>query len=103
MPGTVAILSFISVVVLATVTFIFITNTRKRIVEIKQDIKNNSSMMRNNLTKIANDVHHNDELLNNKYDAHTHADDTSGPELPNVPAATAEHEHDELAAKGHSH
>ena len=102
MPGTVAILSFISVVVLATVTFIFITNTRKRIVEIKQDIKNNSTMMRNNLTKIANDVHHNDELLNNKYDAHTHADNNSGPEvLPNVPAATADHTHPELADHTH--
>ena len=102
MPGTVAILSFISVVVLATVTFIFITNTRKRIVEIKQDIKNNSTMMRNNLTKIANDVHHNDELLNNKYDAHTHADNNSGPEvLQNVPAATADHTHPELADHTH--
>ena len=74
---TVAILSFISVVVLATVTFIFISNTRKRIVEIKQDIKTNNLMMRNNLSEVVGDYHFNDDLLNSKfaqYDTHTHTE-----------------------------
>ena len=66
--NTVAILSFISVVVLATVTFIFISNTRKRIVEIKQDIKTNNLMMRNNLSKVVGDYHFNDKLLQEKTD-----------------------------------
>lgn len=65
---TVAILSFISVVVLATVTFIFISNTRKRIVEIKQDIKTNNLMMRNNMSKVVGDYHFNDKLLQEKTD-----------------------------------
>ena len=53
--NTVAILSFVSVIVLATVTFIFMNNTRKRIVEIKQDIKTNKLMMSNNLSKVVGD------------------------------------------------
>tara|TARA_B110000305_G_C19405782_1_gene622651 strand:+ start:359 stop:664 length:306 start_codon:yes stop_codon:yes gene_type:complete len=74
---TVAILSFISVVVLATVTFIFMSNTRKRIVEIKQDIKTNNLMVRNNMSKVVGDSHFNDDLLNSKfaeYETHTHSE-----------------------------
>ena len=74
---TVAILSFISVVVLATVTFIFMSNTRKRMVELKQDVNRNKLIMQNNLSKIANDYNFNDDLLNNKfagYEQHTHSE-----------------------------
>tara|TARA_Y100000389_G_scaffold19636_1_gene16975 strand:+ start:586 stop:876 length:291 start_codon:yes stop_codon:yes gene_type:complete len=92
---TVAILSFISVVVLATVTFIFMSNTRKRIVEIKQDIKTNNLIMRNNMSKVVGDYHFNDDLLNSKfaqYDTHTHTElgapptaiDTTPPVTPTV-------------------
>ena len=75
--NTVAILSFVSVIVLATVTFIFMNNTRKRIVEIKQDIKTNKLMMSNNLSKVVGDYSFNDDLLNNKfagYEQHTHSE-----------------------------
>lgn len=71
----IAILSFISVIVLATVTFIFIYNTRSRIVEMKQDIKNNNLLIRNNITKVSNDSYFNDQVLNSKigeHDSHTH-------------------------------
>ena len=82
--NTVAILSFISVVVLATVTFIFINNTRKRIVEIKQDIKTNNLMMKNNLSKVVGDYHFNDDVLNTKYaeyQQHTHTELGAPPTL----------------------
>ncbi len=81
--NTVAILSFISVVVLATVTFIFINNTRNRIVEIKQDIKTNNLMMKNNLSKVVGDYHFNDDVLNTKYaeyQQHTH-NELGGPPI----------------------
>ena len=65
---TVAILSFISVVVLATVTFIFMSNTRKRMVELKQDVNRNKLIMQNNLSKISNDYNFNDKLLQEKTD-----------------------------------
>ena len=71
----IALLSFISVIVLATVTFIFIYNTKSRIVEMKQDIKNNNLLIRTNITKMANDSHFNDQLLNSKigeHGSHTH-------------------------------
>lgn len=71
----IALLSFISVIVLATVTFIFIYNTKSRIVEMKQDIKNNNLLIRTNITKIANDSHFNDQVLNSKiseHGSHTH-------------------------------
>lgn len=66
--NTVAILSFISVVVLATVTFIFMSNTRKRIVELKQDVNRNKLIMQNNLSKIANDYNFNDTILKENTD-----------------------------------
>jgi N12 class adenine-specific DNA methylase len=65
---TVAILSFISVVVLATVTFIFMSNTRKRMVELKQDVNRNKLIMQNNLSKIANDYNFNDTILKENTD-----------------------------------
>lgn len=64
----VGILSFVSVIILATVTFIFIYNTRNRIVEIKKDIKTDNLIMRDNITKVANDYHHNDQILLSKFD-----------------------------------
>jgi hypothetical protein len=64
----VGILSFISVIILATVTFIFIYNTRNRIVEIKKDIKTDNLIMRDNIKKIANDYYHNDQILLSKFD-----------------------------------
>ena len=66
--NTVAILSFISVVVLATVTFIFMSNTRKRMVELKQDVNRNKLIMQNNLSKIANDYNFNDTILKENTD-----------------------------------
>jgi hypothetical protein len=63
----VGILSFISVIILATVTFIFIYNTRNRIVEIKKDIKTDNLIMRDNIKKIANDYYHNDQILLSKF------------------------------------
>lgn len=71
----IALLSFISVIVLATVTFIFIYNTKSRIVEMKQDIKNNNLLIRTNITKMANDSYFNDQVLNSKigeHGSHTH-------------------------------
>ena len=65
---TVAILSFISVVVLATVTFIFMSNIRKRMVELKQDVNRNKLIMQNNLSKIANDYNFNDTILKENTD-----------------------------------
>lgn len=64
----VGILSFVSVIILATVTFIFIYNTRNRIVEIKKNIKTDNLIMRDNITKVANDYHHNDQILLSKFD-----------------------------------
>ena len=72
----IAILSFVSVIVLATVTFIFIYNTKSRIVEMKQDIKNNNLLIRNNITKVSNDSYFNDQVLNSKIgeqDSHTYS------------------------------
>ena len=66
--NTVAILSFISVVVLATVTFIFMSNTRKRMVELKQDVNRNKLIIQNNLSKIANDYNFNDTILKENTD-----------------------------------
>jgi hypothetical protein len=68
--NTVAIVSFISVIVLATVTFIFITNTRERIVELKKEIKRNKLTMKDNMDKMNDDYYKNDEILNNKITTH---------------------------------
>ena len=62
-----SIMAFISVVILGVITFVFINNTRQKIVEIDNNMKLNNQMLKNNLTSVNTTFQHNDDVLNNKY------------------------------------
>lgn len=62
-----SIMAFISVVVLGVITFVFINNTRQKIVEIDNNMKLNNQILKNNLTSVNTTFQHNDDVLNNKY------------------------------------
>ena len=62
-----SIIAFISVVVLGVITFVFINNTRQKIVKIDNNMKLNNQILKNNLTSVNKTFQHNDNVLNNKY------------------------------------
>ena len=62
-----AVMAFVSVVTLAVVTYIFISNTRQKITELDSDMKRNTLILKNNLSGLNTTSNANDVLLDKRY------------------------------------
>jgi len=73
--GVLGVMAFVSVVVLAVVTYIFISNTRQKVADLDAHMKRNDQILRNNLTGLNNVSNSNDKLLDKKYSSLFEVDD----------------------------
>lgn len=73
--GVLGVMAFVSVVILAVVTFIFISNTRQKVAELDANMKRNDQIIKNNLIGLNSVSNQNDKLLDQKYSSLFEVDD----------------------------
>lgn len=78
-----AVMAFVSVVTLATVTYIFMSNTRQKIAEMDTNMKRNNQMLKNNLSGLNTTSNANDVLLDKRYSNLFEVDDKEDEDATN--------------------